>query len=111
MAASAFTVYPESDDVKARFHFTFGYAEMENLKNTTRYASAKVEIKNMYTGTTIKSKSTADRIGLNGKVPVIIDDSDNYRDGTFISICSGSIYYAGSPNSPIDWAPECPVYS
>ena len=106
MAASAMTI--SEPGTNAYFHFVFGYAEMENTRNTSRYASAKVEIKNKFTDTLVKSKSDKKIIGLNGTVYANIDD-DKYEDGTFKSICSGSIYSGGSPSSPIEWAPSIPV--
>lgn len=109
MTASAFTT--SEPDAEARFHFNFGYAEMENRKDFIRHASAKAEIVNRYTGTSMKTKSGAGKIGFGESVPAIISNYDDYRNDTFKTLCSGIIHSAGSPYSTIDWDPERTVYT
>lgn len=100
VAASAYSE-PGPD---AMFYYYFRIAEMQNLSDRYRYASARVEIINSDTYEQVAVKTTPGMIGKYEKVPASIPQV--YMPPAYQSICSGTIHSAGSEYSPTEWSPR-----
>lgn len=84
----------------AEFGYKFGYADMINLSNASRYGSARVEIKNRKTNASVEARTQAGMLGL---YDCVVVSFVNYSEITFMSECSGSIHSHGAEQSPVDW--------
>lgn len=100
-ASASDTKYLFNISAEAVFKYSFGHAEMENLKDFPRYASATVEIRNRDTNSLIRRKTDNGIIGLNESKKIGFNE---YSESACKSISIGTIHSAGSQNSPTDWS-------
>lgn len=104
VAASAKSL--ENTTAKAKFYYTYGNAQMQNLDNTTRRVSARVGIVNKLTNVTVEADTDFDAVGYKGTA---IANVPGYKSIPFKSVCSGLIRSGTSEYSPKDWEPEFDV--
>lgn len=100
VAASA---YQSKTGGNAEFRWGSGFSQMFNRENSTRYASARVEVWDTYYNELENVHTDARAVSLD---KYAISNVGSYSAMRYTSYCSGNIRADGTANSPIEWSAD-----